>query len=81
MSSIDPKLKVYKAEEKIKNRTVSLREHYENWHGVAGGDPSMRFDGLDWNSMTPEQMQEFMDLETLKSISGLDGVELEENYM
>lgn len=54
MSSFDPKLKVYKAEEKVKNRTVSLREHYESWHGIAGGDPSLRFEELDWNSMTPE---------------------------
>lgn len=54
MSSVDPKLKVFKAEEKIKNRTVSLREHYENWHGIAGGDPSIRFEEVDLNSLTPE---------------------------
>lgn len=81
MQNLDPNLKLFKAEEKIKNKNVSLREHYENWHGKVGGDPSVRYDEVDWNSMSASELQAYLDLEGLKGIPGLEGVEFDDNYM
>jgi hypothetical protein len=81
MQAYNPNLKLFKSEPERKNKNIILREHYENWHGKVGGDLGVKYDEVDWNSMSSEELQAFMDLEGLSEIPGLEGVEFEENYM
>lgn len=81
MQAFNPKLKLYKAKDKVRHKKVSLREHYENWNGKVGGDQNVKYDEMDWNELSPEEQKSFLDLENLANMPGLEGVELEENYM
>jgi hypothetical protein len=56
MQSYNPKLKLYKAEPKAQKKSVTLREHYENWHGKVGGDLGNKYDEVDFNSMNSEEL-------------------------